>query len=183
MVRPGLFLVRGIRQMAGGGRVSVFVAAVALFAAAMVPSPVFAEQAVGLEAQGVDPWAALRNGQNLDVRDELGRPVSAKVIQRQLAAASVQAVEAKAAVSRLPKARVIFRLLEQLSSLTGFWGLPFPLNPARGAWALVRPSRGVEKPAAAFDFVRVIALALVLGCCRKAAVLRSSLQKTVALRC
>ena len=162
---------------------SAMFAAAALLAVASVPAPAFAEQAVGLEAQGVDPWAALRNGQGLDVRDELGRPVSAQVITRQLAAASSQVVEQKAAVSRLPKARVIFRLLERLSSLTGFWGLPFPLNPARGLFALPSRARGAQKSAPASNLARVLTLMLILGCCRALSVPRCSPQKPVALRC
>ena len=162
---------------------SAMFAAAALLAVAFVPAPAFAEQAVGLEAQGVDPWAALRNGQGLYVRDELGRPVSAQIIERQLRPASAAAAAASAELSRLPKAKVIFRLMEFLSSLTGSLGLPFPLNPARGLFALPARSRSAQSSAAAVDFSAAAALALVLGLVRKPAVPRSSLQRVVALRC
>ena len=62
-----------------------------------------AERAVGIEAQGVDPMVALRNSQDLDVRDELGRPVSAKLVAAQLKAAQAAASADAAFSSRLPR--------------------------------------------------------------------------------
>lgn len=183
LVRPGLFLVREMEQTTGGGRVVLAVAA-AMLAAAMCPTPVVAaEQAVGLEAQGVDPWAALRNGQGLDVRDANGRPVSAQLIERQLRAASARAEAQKADLSRLPKARVIFRLLELLPSLTGFWGLPFPLNPARGEFALPTRTRSGQKSSAAGGLVAAVVLSLAVGCRGAQVLSRRSPSAVVALRC
>ncbi len=49
------------------------------------------ERAVGLEARGVDPSAALHNLWGLDVRDALGRKVSARRVEDQLAYGSRRA--------------------------------------------------------------------------------------------
>ncbi|MBI3554001.1 MAG: hypothetical protein HY077_16010 [Elusimicrobia bacterium] len=163
-------------------RVTLVALSVACAAVAAFSNPVFAEQAVGLEARGVDPWAALHNAQGLDVRDADGHPVSVKLIADQLKAAESQKISQTASVSRLPKARVLFRLLELIPSLAGFWGLQFPVIPAHEAWALpvrLRLAEGSGPPALA----TALALALVLLCCRSQTISRRSLQKSAVLRC
>jgi hypothetical protein len=155
----------------------------AIAAAAVLPTPVFAEHAVGLEAQGVDPWASLHNSQGLDVRDALGRPVRAEVITRQLGAAAAHELAQKAVLSSLPKARVIFQLLDRLPDLTGYWGLPFPLVPARGVWALPLPLRSAQKAAGLGAFVCALATVLTLGCCRTQTASSCSFKTTLVLRC
>lgn len=120
----------------------VLLALVALLAAA--PSSAWAEQAVGLEAQGVSPWAALRPG-GLDVRDELGRPVRAAVIEAQVKAANAQAAAQAGYASRLPKAQTIIRLLELLEALKT-WLSPFASFPgSRPLWALAPAAPGPQK--------------------------------------
>lgn len=156
----------------------------AMVAAATLAVPVFAvEHAVGLEAQGVDPWASLHNSQGLDVRDALGRPVRAEVIQRQLGALAAEQIAQKAALSSLPKARVIFKLLDRLPALAGFWGLPFPLVPERGVWALPLRLRTGQKTAGLAAFVCALAGILTLGCCRTQTVSSCSFRTTAVLRC
>lgn len=118
-----------------------------LAAAAVLAAPLCAargEQAVGLEAQGVDPWAALRPG-GLDVRDELGRPVRAEIIETQVKAANAEAAARASFSSRLPKAGTIIRLLELLEALKT-WLSPFvPFPESRPVWALAPAAPGPQK--------------------------------------
>ena len=90
MVGPGLFLVLALLGM-GQAR---------------------AETAVGLDARGVDPMAAVSNPQGLDVRDALGRPVSAKVVLDELKRAQVVRAAETAYTSALPKAKAVLASLE-----------------------------------------------------------------------
>ena len=71
-----------------------------------------AETAVGLDARGVDPMAAVDNRQGLDVRDALGRPVSGQTVLAELKRASAARVEQNAYASALPKARTVLPALE-----------------------------------------------------------------------
>ena len=71
-----------------------------------------AETAVGLDAKGVDPMAAVDNSQGLDVRDELGRPVSAKVVLDDMKKAQVARTAETAYQSNLPKAKIVLPSLE-----------------------------------------------------------------------
>ena len=89
MVGPGLFLALAV--LAGAAR---------------------AETAVGLDARGVDPMAAVNNLQGLDVRDALGRPVSAQTVLAELKQASMARVAESAYASALPKARTVLPALE-----------------------------------------------------------------------
>jgi hypothetical protein len=95
---------RGVRWLVGPG---LFLA-LALLAAASV----HAETAVGLDARGVDPMVALDNRMGLDVRDELGRSVTAAAVTKDLSRARARRVVEGAFTSRLPKAREILPLLE-----------------------------------------------------------------------
>lgn len=90
MVGPGLFLALALLL---GGRAR-------------------AETAVGLGARGVDPMAAVDNSQGLDVRDELGRPVTAKAVLDDMKKASVARAAETAYQSALPKAKTVLPALE-----------------------------------------------------------------------
>ena len=94
MVGPGLFL-----------------------ALALLALPLRAERAVGLDAQGVDPLAALNNPSGLDVRDQLGRPVSAQLVASQMKAAQTAAAVEASYASTTPKAAVLAALLEMIEAL------------------------------------------------------------------
>lgn len=97
---------RGVRWSVGPGLFLALALAIA--------APAAAETAVGLDAQGVDPMAAVDNRWGLDVRDELGRPVSGEKILTELKSASAARAAANAFASRLPQARVLLAALELL---------------------------------------------------------------------
>lgn len=90
-----------------------------------------AETPAGLDAQGVDPRAAVENRWGLDVRDELGRPVTREKVLSDLKGAAIARAAENAFVSRLPKARAVLSALELLAS---------------AAAAFRVASRGVELP-------------------------------------
>jgi len=71
-----------------------------------------AETAVGLDARGVDPIAAVNNPLGLDVRDALGRPVSAHVVLDELKRAEVARAAETSYSSHLPKAKAVLASLE-----------------------------------------------------------------------
>jgi hypothetical protein len=119
-----------------------------------------AETAVGIEARGVDPAVALQNSHGLDLRDELGRPVSPKLIAEQLKAAQASAAVEAAYSSRLPKARAMARALEfWRANLFSFSGEPLRL-PWRELWALPGP-----KPESRAAAVLVLLAACTISCC------------------
>ncbi len=94
-----------------------------------------AETAVGLDARGVDPMAAVSNPLGLDVRDELGRPVSAKVVLAEMKKASaVRAAEVSYA-STLPKAKIVLPLLEAAASAGLYLVQLAEAAPGPSAWA------------------------------------------------
>lgn len=104
-------------------------------ALAFVAGPAAAETAVGLDARGVDPMAAVENRWGLDVRDELGRPVSGEMVLGELKQASAARAAANAFVSRLAHAAAVLSALELLqragSNLRGLAaGLPRALASA-----------------------------------------------------
>lgn len=74
-----------------------------------------AETAAGLDAQGVDPRVAVENAWGLDVRDELGRPVSREQVLADLKGATVKRAADNAFTSSLPKARAVLAALELLN--------------------------------------------------------------------
>ena len=94
-----------------------------------------AETAVGLDARGVDPMAAVSNPLGLDVRDALGRPVSAKVVLDQLKRAEVARAAETAYTSALPKAKAVLASLEY--SAGGFLSLVRLIEaiPGPSEWA------------------------------------------------
>lgn len=98
------------------------------------------EATVGLDAKGVDPLVALHNDSGLDIRDALGRPVSAQKVATELKQAQAKAASEAAFASRLPQAAAVAALLEMIQVLRlalrgGPVGLPpislFALAPAR----------------------------------------------------
>lgn len=93
-------------------------------ALAFLAAPAAAESAVGLDARGVDPLAAVSNSWGLDVRDELGRPVSGEKVLRELKQASAARAAAGAFSSRLKNAAVLFSALELLERAeASLWAL------------------------------------------------------------
>lgn len=115
---------RGVRWLVGPG---LFLALALILAGGRAR----AETAVGLDARGVDPMAAVDNAQGLDVRDELGRPVSAKVVLDQLKQAQAARTAEAAYTSRLPKAKSVLASLESapgvlLSLVRLIEGVPGP---------------------------------------------------------
>lgn len=142
---------------------AVFMAAVLLAAVFMaLPGRVQAET-VGIEAKGVSLWAALHNRRNfqLDVRDELNRPVSGRLIESQLKAASAAAAAESSYASRLPKVRAVVAALEMLAAAKLFLS-PFSPHPqVPSVWALPVLSR--PEPKAQLAAVFLCSLVLTAG--------------------
>lgn len=124
---------------------------------AILASASRAEDAVGLEAQGVDPWAAFLNRQDLDVRDELGRPVRREVIERQLRGAGLEAARASSIFSGLPKLKAVLSLLAAAVPLRAWFGAVRAGAAGRGVFA-VEPGRRTEKSAT----LPLVSIALIL---------------------
>jgi hypothetical protein len=129
---------RGVRWMLGPG---LFLALAVLAA-----GPSSAETAVGLDARGVDPMAAVSNPLGLDVRDELGRSVSGKVVLAEMKQAQAARAAETSYASSLPKARTVLPLLE--SAVGRGLSLVRLIESAAGpaAWASLPSPR--PKPAA-----------------------------------
>lgn len=83
--------------------------------------------AVGLAAVGVDPRAALRA--DLDARDALNRPVTREAVERELGGAAA-ACDPGAAVSALPQARELWRLLDRIVTGLALRAGAVPAAPA-----------------------------------------------------
>lgn len=97
---------RGVPWLVGPG----------LFLALLLLAPVGrAETAVGLDAQGVDPRAAISNQWGLDVRDAQGRPVTAQKVLADIKGATVKRAAANAFSSKLPNAKIVLSALELLA--------------------------------------------------------------------
>lgn len=158
--------------------------AAALLISASSARPARAERAVGLEAEGVDPMAALHNEQGLDVRDALGRPVSAAVIVRQLKAASIARIVQAAATSSLPKARLFAVVLEFALAAEAALRLPHGFEPAPESWALPVKPRS-EPPAPEGAFIALVAAGCTAFLLRRLAAVPSSrsCQQSAVLRC
>jgi hypothetical protein len=112
----------------------VFVAVAGLLATAT--GVCRAERAVGLEASGIDPRVALENVSGLDVRDDMGRPVSARLIEQELKAAQASASAEASFSSKLPMAKVMARALELWEGLKESLSRPVFSFPWREFWAL-----------------------------------------------
>lgn len=94
-----------------------------------------AETAVGLDARGVDPMAAVDNSQGLDVRDALGRPVSAQFVLQDLKRAQVARAAETSYTSALPKAKAVLASLEAAAGgVLSLVNLAVSI-PSRAEWA------------------------------------------------
>lgn len=147
-------------------------------------SPVRAERTVGLDAQGIDPLTALSNPQQLDVRDELGRPVSARQVAAELKQAQVEAAREAAYASTLPQAAAVAALLEMLEALRLAWRSGAAGEIPQRLFALAPTPRPHEKP------VLVVLVALVCAASLGALSARPALacpdspaSKPLVLRC
>lgn len=87
---------------------------------------------IGLGASSEHVWQALHNRLGLDVRDEQGREVSAALIEAQLKNQAADLASISALGSRLPEARVVFRLLEFWSRALAGLSPRGPRLPASG---------------------------------------------------
>ncbi len=100
----------------------------------------FSEAPVGLNAQGVSVNYALHNFLHVDVRDALGRPVSAPLIRKEIKISQAKS-RARAAFSSLPKSREVSFFLECIWKISVFsWGLSTFKTLAR-VWALPAPKK------------------------------------------
>ncbi|MBI5240309.1 MAG: hypothetical protein HY926_07530 [Elusimicrobia bacterium] len=141
-----------------------------------------AETAVGIEARGVDPMVALQNSHGLDLRDELGRPVSPKLIAAELKAAQAQAAADAAFSSRLPSARSMARTLELWRASLFSFAAGLPRLPWRALLALPAPKPGSR----AAVLLVLLAACAICRCtvCRCRSFLPGSFSGApVALRC
>jgi len=163
--------------------------AIALTAAVLIlPLLTFgawAENVVGLEARGIDPWVALHSGRTLDVRDELGRPVSARLIEAQLKTAAVEGFVAQAIyASQLPQARRILRLLEMFPHELCTWALAMSDDPLQQFLTLtIIPKPGPRLIYIALALFLIVGHILVRSHCSAVIVLRPSLLRPLVLRC
>ncbi len=123
------------------------------FALALLTVVARAESPVGLDARGVDPMAAVTNPLGLDVRDALGRPVTAQAVLRDVKQASVRRVAETSYTSTLPKARLILPALEMAVGL----GLRLVQFAAGVSAALASASLPVPGPKIAFLLLLVAA--------------------------
>jgi len=159
----------------------VLAAAVLLSAAVGISSA--AERAVGLEAQGVDPMVALQNSQGLDLRDELGRPVSPKLIAVQLKAAQASAAAEAAFSSRLPQARAMARALELWQGILASIAAAIPLLPWHELWALPGPKSSSRAAGACTGLLAALIISRGFSRCSSSSLLRAFPGAPVALRC
>jgi hypothetical protein len=142
-----------------------------------------AETAVGVEARGVDPMVALLNSQRLDLRDELGRPVSAKLVAAQLKAAQASASVDAAFISRLPEARLMARALDLWQFSLASIGAALPLPPWRELWALPGPKSSSRAAAAGPVLLAVWILSCGFSRCSRSCLTRAFTGAAMALRC
>ena len=98
-----------------------------------------AETAVGLDARGVDPLAAVNNPLGLDVRDALGRSVSGRIVLAEFKRAQAARAVETSYTSSLPKAKVVLASLEY--SVGGLLSLVRLIEavPGRAEWASLPP--------------------------------------------
>jgi len=136
------------------------VLAVAAALCALLAGSVAAETPVGIEARGVDPMVALQNPQGLDLRDELGRPVSPSLIAAQLKAAQAKAAADAAFSSRLPKARAMARILEFWRASLFSFAADLPRLSWHKLWALPGP-----RPQSRAAAVLALFAACTISCC------------------
>jgi hypothetical protein len=123
---------RGVRWSVGPG---LFLAL-----ALVLARPAAAEVAVGLDARGVDPMAAVNDRWGLDVRDELGRPVSGEKVLGELKRASAARAAANAFASKLKDAAVLLSGMELLDrAQASLWAFSAALPAALATASLPGP--------------------------------------------
>lgn len=123
-----------------------------------------AETAAGLDAQGVDPRAAIENKWGLDVRDELGRPVTREKVLSDMKGATVKRAAENAFTSRLPKAKVVLSALELLADA----GAAFRLATAAIAIPELLPGLPGGRPKVAVLWLLIMAAAaMTVSFCRR----------------
>lgn len=121
------------------------IAALALVFLGAMGGAAYAGGEVGIEAQGVSPWAVLHNRWNLDIRDAMNRPVSRRLVESQLKAAATREVVENTYASRLPKARAMAAVLEVVRLVPSVWRGVAALPPHRSIWALPLGRRGAPR--------------------------------------
>ncbi|MEK7390077.1 MAG: hypothetical protein AAB036_10305 [Elusimicrobiota bacterium] len=132
-------------------------------ALALLCPAAYAETSVGLSAQGVDPQAALDNRWGLDVRDELGRPVTAQKVLAEMKAVALARAAANAVASRLPKARVILPALELLAE----GAAAFRLLDTLYSFPDIFPALPGGRPRLAVLWLAALAVAALSASCRR----------------
>ena len=156
-----------------------------LFLALLLLAPIGrAETAAGLDAQGVDPRAAIENKWGLDVRDELGRPVTREKVLADLKGATVKRAAANAFTSSLPKAQAVLSALELLAEAAAAFRMAGDLL----AIPELLPGLPGGRPKLAILWCLALAAATVsvTFCCRpqtKLALSRSRQSSIEVLRC
>jgi len=143
-----------------------------------------AETAAGLDAQGVDPRTAVENKWGLDVRDELGRPVTSAKVLADLKGATVKRAADNSFTSSLPKARAVLAALELLTD----FGDAFRMAATGFGLAKILPGLPGGRPKVEVLWLLVLACAAmtVSFCCRTQARLtlsRSRQSSIEVLRC
>ena len=136
-----------------------------LLALALLAQAGRAESPAGLDAQGVDPRAALDNRWGLDVRDALGRPVSGEKVLAEMKGVAVARAAGNAFTSRLPKASVFLPGIELLAKAAAAFRLAaqgFPLAELLPGLPGGRPKVSV------LWLVVLAAAALTASCCCRA---------------
>lgn len=143
-----------------------------------------AETAAGLDAQGVDPRAAVENKWGLDVRDSQGRPVTREQVLSDLKGAAVARAADNAFTSSLPKARAVLSALELLADF------PEAFRMAATGFALAKILPGLPGGGPKFAVLWLLILAsaatTISLCCRPEArlILARSRQSSIqVLRC
>lgn len=142
-----------------------------------------AETAVGMEAQGVDPMVALQNSLHLDLRDELGRPISSKLIAAQLKAAQASASAEAAYSSSLPKARAMAWALAFWEGIKATLGTPVQRLPWSDIWALPGPKSQSKAGAPGLLALAFLTLSCACMLCRRTLLPCAASGAPLALRC
>lgn len=156
-----------------------------LFLALLLLAPVGrTETAAGLDAQGVDPRAAVENRWGLDVRDERGRPVTREQVLSDLKGAAVARAADNAFASSLPKARAVLAVLE----LVAIFPEAFRMATAGFALPELLPGLPGGGPKLAVLWLLILASAgtMVSLCCRpetRLTLCRSPQSSIQVLRC
>ncbi|MDP3542986.1 MAG: hypothetical protein Q8T11_11030 [Elusimicrobiota bacterium] len=143
-----------------------------------------AETAAGLDAQGVDPRAAVENKWGLDVRDAAGRPVSREQVLSDLKGAAVKRAADNSFSSNLPRARAVLAALELVNDFADAFRM------AAAGFALAKILPGLPGGAPKISVLWLLLAACVpmtfAFCCRPSTVLtlsRSRQSSIEVLRC